>query len=381
MKVAILHYWFVTRRGGEKVVESILKIFPDADIYTLFYDINTYGDHLGNNKVYTSKLNRSPFLRKHYQKLFPLYPFGVRSLELKDNYDLIISSESGPIKGLKIPANVPHICYIHSPMRYCWGFTKDYLNSLPKLTRPLAAFFFERLRKWDEETIDNVTHFIANSENVAKRVNKYYKRDAFVIPPPIELQLFEHKIIRSKSPQYYLSFGAITPYKRIDLLVDLFNKNGKELIIIGNGSEKERLERQAKSNIKFLGSLNWDEIEEVFKNTKALLFPGEEDFGMIPLEVMAYGIPVLAYGKGGALETVVENRENIKKSSGLFFEHQSIESIENCVERFEQNEHLFDSEWIKNHSRKFGEDIFLNNFKNKLRELVPHIDLVEPKQL
>ena len=187
--------------------------------------------------------------------------------------------------------------------------------------------------------------------------------------------MFDNKVSRNNSPKYYLSFGAITPYKKIDLLVDVFNKNGKELIIIGDGSEKEALEKNSQPNIKFYGNLEWEGIEEIFKDTKALLFPGEEDFGMIPLEVMAYGIPVLAYGKGGALETVVENKEIINQSSGMFFENQSIESIENCIQNFEKKEHLFDSEWIKNHSRKFGEDVFLEKFKNKLAELLPQYKL------
>jgi len=373
MKVAILHYWFITRRGGEKVVESILKIFPEADIYTLFYDKDIYGCHLKNNKVHTSKLNKNSLLKKHYQKIFPLYPLGVSSLELQDDYDLIISSESGPIKGVKIPNNIPHICYIHSPMRYCWGFTNDYLRSLPKIARPIASFFFEQLRKWDKKTVDNVTHYIANSENVAKRVKKYYNRRAHVVHPPIELQLFSNNVVKNKSPETYLSFGAITPYKRIDLLVDLFNKNGKNLVVVGNGSEKEKLEKRAKANIKFLGSLEWEELENIFKNTKALLFPGEEDFGMIPLEVMAYGIPVLAYGKGGALETVVENEENINESSGMFFGEQSEESIEECIKRFENNSHLFDFNWIQNHARQFGEDIFIDKLNSKIKELVPEI--------
>lgn len=370
MKVAIVHYWFVTRRGGEKVVESILKIFPDADIYTLFYDETTYGDHLKNNKVYTSKLNRSSFLRKHYQKIFPLYPYGIKSLKLQDDYDLIISSESGPAKGIDIPKETPHLCYIHSPMRYCWGFTQDYLNSLPKIVSPFVNYLFYRLRKWDETTINNVTHYIANSGNVANRVEKFYNKKASVIHPPIALELFEHRIKRSENPKHYLSFGAITPYKRIDLLVNVFNNNGKDLIIIGDGSERKKLEKKANSNIKFLGVLEWNEIEEVFKDTKALLFPGEEDFGMIPLEVMAYGIPVLAYGKGGALETVVENKKVINKSSGFFFNEQTENSLNSCIQEFEEKVHLFDEKWIINHARKYGEDVFLNNFKNAVNKIV-----------
>lgn len=362
MKVAILHYWFLTRRGGEKVVESILKIFPNADIYTIFYDEKKYGNYISNHKIYTSKLNNK-FFRKHYQKLFPLYPFAVKSLKLKQKYDLIISSESGPIKGVQMPKSTPHICYIHTPMRYCWSFKDEYLKTIPIPLRPIVSYFFEKLRKWDETTVDNVTVFVANSKNVADRVKRFYNRESEVIHPPISLDFFRKHFVRSKEPEFYLSFGAITPYKKIDLLVDLFNRNEKKLIIIGDGSEKEKLEKIAKSNITFLGSLKWNEIEEILRNTKALLFPGEEDFGMIPLEVMAHGIPVLAYNKGGALETVVENKIFVNKSSGIFFKEQTIESLSSCIESFEKVKNQFDKDWIINHARKFGEDYFLMEFK------------------
>lgn len=366
MKVAIVHYWLVTRRGGEKVLETILKIFPDADIYTLFLDREVYGANLPKNKIYTSILN-VPILRKHYQKIFPIYPLGIKSLRLKDEYDLVISSESGPAKGIKIPDNIPHICYIHSPMRYCWGFTDDYLRSIPSLMRPIANYFFMKLRNWDKTTIDNVTHYIANSNNVANRVRMFYNREASVIYPPIDLSLFDRPLKKDCTRDSYLSFGAITPYKRIDLLVDTFNRNGKKLIIIGDGSEKEKLEKKANDNISFLGALNWEQIEKNLDRTKALLFPGEEDFGMIPLEVMAYGIPVIAFKKGGALETVVENKET-SKSSGLFFEEQTVQSIQASLIKFEAIEKDFDPSWIRNYARTFGEDQFIKRFKLKVKE-------------
>tara|TARA_R110000868_G_scaffold111489_1_gene301028 strand:- start:1307 stop:2440 length:1134 start_codon:yes stop_codon:yes gene_type:complete len=366
MKVAIIHYWFITRRGGEKVVESILKLFPEADIYTLFYDKEIYGNYIENHEITTSILN-SKFFKKRYQKIFPLYPIGIKTLKLKKNYDLIISSESGPAKGIRIPNNCPHICYIHSPMRYCWGFTQDYLNSMPKLIRPIASFFFKLLRNWDKTTINNVTYYIANSYNVKDRVNKYYNRDSAVIHPPIDLKLFEHELVNAKK-DVYLSFGAITPYKRIDLLVDTFNQNGKKLIIIGDGSEKNKLQLKAKKNIQFLGVLKWEEIETVFTRTRALIFPGEEDFGMIPLEIMAYGIPVLAFKKGGALETVIVDEKSTAKSTGLFFEFQNTESIQKCIDEFEIVEKKFDPNWIKNHARNFNENIFLEKFKLFLKE-------------
>lgn len=367
MKVAIVHYWLITRRGGEKVVESILKIFPEADIYTLFLDRDTYGAKLPNNMIYTSVLNNRYF-RKHYQKLFPLYPIGVRSLKLQDDYDLIISSESGPAKGIAIPNSIPHMCYIHSPMRYCWGFTDDYLRSMPKIMAPIARFFFNRLRNWDKKTVGNVTHYVANSENVAKRVRKYYTRDAKVIYPPIDNLLFDRPLKTNVARDVFLSFGAVTPYKRIDLLVETFNRNGEKLIVIGEGSERERLMKKANANIKFFGSLDWSRIEEYLDRSRALIFPGEEDFGMIPLEVMSYGIPVLAYGKGGALETVVE-AETISKSSGMFFHNQEIDDIQECLENFKRVEHMFDPDWIREHARTFSEDFFLSKFKAEVQSI------------
>lgn len=369
MKVAIIHYWFITRRGGEKVVESILKLFPDADIYTLFYDEDKYGNYLEGHKIYTSKYN-IPFLRKHYQKIFPLYPRAIKSLELQEEYDLIISSESGPAKGIAIANKAKHICYIHSPMRYCWGFTEDYLNSMNSILRPLAKYFFKKLKEWDKTTINNVDLYVANSINVANRVEKFYNRKAEVVYPPIESKLFEKPLVLREEKCYYLSFGALTPYKRIDLLVDCFNNNGKKLIIIGNGSEKEKLQKKAKSNIEFKGFLEEIELKEYIENSKALLFPGEEDFGMIPLEVMSYGIPVIAFNKGGALETVLENKDDYSKSSGIFFKKQETESIEDAINYFENIEKDFNPIWIRNHAKKFEESNFLRHFNVEVNKML-----------
>ena len=361
MKVAIIHYWFITRRGGEKVVESILKLFPDADIYTLFYDKDKYGGYLEKHKIYTSKYN-SPFFRKHYQKLFPFYPKFLDSLQLKKNYDLIISSESGPAKGIKIQNNAKHICYIHSPMRYCWGFTNEYLKTINPIFRPIAKHFFEKLKKWDLTTVNNVDFYIANSNNVANRVEKFYNRDSEVIYPPIDSKKFNEPLKENKK-KHFLSFGAITPYKRIDLLIDCFNKNGEKLLIIGEGSEKEKLMKKAKKNIIFLGFVNDDDLDFYISNSKALLFPGEEDFGIIPLEVMTKGIPVIAYNKGGALETVLQS-EKTKNSTGVFFEKQNSLSIQKAIDKFKKIEGDFDSTFIRRHAKKFEENIFLSRFEN-----------------
>ena len=369
MKVAVIHYWFISRRGGEKVVESILKLYPNADIYTLFYDKDKYGDHLKGRNVYTSKYN-TPFFRKYYQKIFPFYPSAVKSIKLRENYDLIISSESGPAKGVKINNNAKHICYIHSPMRYCWGFTKEYLSSMNPILRPFANFFFKKLKNWDKTTISNVDLYIANSINVAKRVKKYYNREAKVVYPPIESNLFEKPLNNKIEKEFFLSFGAITPYKKVDLLVNCFNKNGERLIVIGNGSEKDKLEKKANKNIEFKGFLDAAELEYYIQRSKALVFPGEEDFGMIPLEVMSYGIPVIAFNKGGALETVIEKKEKIEQSSGIFFEKQNIYSLQLALDFFKDREKDFNPEWIRNHAKNFKEDNFLQQFNVHIKKIL-----------
>lgn len=368
LNVAIVHYWLVSWRGGEKVIQSMLELFPKADIYTLFYDSEICGKHLDGHRVYSSNLNY-PFLRGQYQKLFPFYPAGIRSLKLKKKYDLIISSESGPAKGISNPDKIPHLCYVHSPMRYCWGFRDQYLKSMPRWSRNIADRAFENLRKWDETTINNVDHYIANSKNVARRINKYYKREADVCYPPIALDLFDEALER-KDKKHYLSFGAITPYKNIELLIDTFNLNGQPLVVIGEGSERKKLEQRAKKNIHFLGRQPWPDVISLIKQSRALLFPGEEDFGMIPLEVMSQGVPVLAYKKGGALETVVENIESPQCSSGLFFDALDVKCLENALKTFEAIESKFDPSWIRSHARKFGEDNFQTNFTRQVLDFI-----------
>ncbi len=368
LNIALVHYWLVTWRGGEKVIESLLKLFPKADIYTLFYDKKTCGPYLSNHRIYSSCLNL-PGLKKHYQKLFPLYPLGIKSLRLKQKYDLIISSESGPAKGIANPNSIPHLCYIHSPMRYCWGGTEAYLNTLPGWSREMAAREFRRLQQWDLTTINNVDLYVANSNNVANRVKKYYNKSARVCFPPISEDLFRNKPQR-KPGEFYLSFGALTPYKNVQLLVDTFNQLDEKLVVIGDGSEKQKLEQKAGKNIEFLGSLPTEQIIDFIQRSKALLFPGEEDFGMIPLEVMSQGVPVIAYQKGGALETVVENRVDISKSSGIFFKDDTVDCLIKAIEYFKDIESEFDTEWIYNHARSFGENRFQKEMTDHILDLL-----------
>jgi len=368
LKVAFIHYWLVTWRGGEKVIHSMMKLFPKSDVYTLFYDPSACQPFLEGKTVYSSRLD-TPFLRKHYQKIFPLYPLGIKSLQLNGQYDLIISSESGPAKGIGNPDRIPHLCYVHTPMRYCWGFSRTYIDSMPKFARGIARWRFRKLREWDATTVNNVDFYVANSKNVVNRINKYYNKEAKVCYPPISLDLFENELVESKR-EHYLSLGALTPYKNIGLLIETFNKNGKKLIVVGTGSEKAKLERLAKHNIKFMGSLPLKKVIKHIRHSKALVFPGEEDFGMVPLEVMSQGTPVIAYKKGGALETVVEDRSRPEISTGVFFEQSTSESLTEALDYFEANAHQFDRERIREHARKFGEDRFHRTISGYILELL-----------
>ena len=368
LRVAIVHYWFVSWRGGEKVIESILKLFPQADIYTLFYNEAKCESRLSKKTINSSCLDY-PFIRRYYQKLFPFYPLRINSLRLKQNYDLIISSESGPAKGIQNPKGIPHLCYVHTPMRYCWGFVDSYLDSIPAWMRKLAEWRFRKLGEWDLTTVDNVDQYIANSKNVADRVKKYYGKEAGICYPPIALELFERDL-KESTGHHYLSFGALTPYKNIRLLIETFNRLNKKLIVIGDGGEKKKLERMANSNIRFTGHLPLSEVLTHIQHARALLFPGEEDFGMIPLEVMSQGIPVIALKKGGALETVCENRKHPEESSGIFFDSPTVECLTEAIERFESIEKHFNRKWIRNHARNFGEDYFLKNMTARILDLL-----------
>jgi glycosyltransferase involved in cell wall biosynthesis len=368
LDVAFVHYWLVTWRGGEKVLAAMLKLFPRADVYTLFYDQTTCGPHLQGHCVYPSRLNL-PLVKKHYQKLFPLYPLGIKSLRLKKKYDMLISSESGPAKGVHNPSHIPHLCYIHTPMRYCWGYTASYLDSLPGWLRSLAERQFKRLQQWDLTTVNKVDRYVANSYNVADRVKRFYGKEALTCYPPIALDLFDTKLA-TEPRDCFLSFGALVPYKNIKLLIETFSKLDDRLVVIGDGSERTKLEQMATANIEFHGNLSTDRILSFIRRSKALLFPGEEDFGMIPLEVMSQGIPVIAYKKGGALESVVENGTDRSQSSGIFFEQATVESLTDAINRFKAMESKFDPEWIRKHARSFGEDRFQQEMTGHILDLL-----------
>ncbi|MFP8967016.1 glycosyltransferase family 4 protein [Pokkaliibacter sp. CJK22405] len=353
MKVAIIHYWLINLRGGEKVLESLCETFPQADIYTHVYNPDAFSQSIiSKHKVTTTFINKLPRAQKAYQSYLPLMPMALEELDL-NGYDLIISCESGPAKGIIPPPGVPHICYCHSPMRYAWDMYPQYKAKAGRLKRWLMPPLMHYLRRWDQQTSTQVSHFVANSHFIASRIQTYYRRDAEVIHPPVSFEEFE---LAESHQGYYLLLGQLVRYKRADIAVEAFNKTGKRLIVVGEGEQFDELKAIAGPSVELRGRLPFSEIKSLLAGCKALVFPGVEDFGIVPLEAMACGKPVIAYGKGGALETVQHG------VTGLLFDEQNEQSLNNAINQFETDYAQFDCHTIRQHASGFGKDVFKRRF-------------------
>jgi len=363
LKIAVVHDWLTGMRGGEKVLEIIFEIFPDADLFTLLYNKGSVSPLIADRNIYTSFINILPFKASKYRHYLPLFPTAIELFDFKE-YDLIISTSHCVAKGVRTPPNTLHVSYVHSPMRYVWDMYEDYFgrdktNFLQRMIIPLFANY---LRMWDVTSSNRVDFFIANSKHVANRINKYYRREAEVIHPPVNTESFKKSNV---SEDFYLVLSALVPYKKVDLAVDAFNQNGKFLIVVGDGPEKSKLTKLAKNNIKFVSGIDGDQLNEYYSKCKALIFPGEEDFGIVPVEAQSCGKPVIAFARGGALETVIGyDGNNEKKCSGFFFNNQTSESLIETIEKFEKLE--WDTEFINNHAQKFNR----NRFKDEISKFI-----------
>lgn len=357
MRVAIVHYWFISWRGGEKVIEALVKLFPDADLYTHVVDKAALAaSPLANKDVRTTFIQRLPFASKLYQKYLPLMPIALEQLDLS-GYDLVISSESGPAKGVIVPPGTAHVCYCHTPMRYVWDMYHDYLATAGWFTRVMMRPLIHYLRLWDRLSADRVDHFVANSHFVAARIQKFYRRDATVIHPPIESTEFS---LSSTHDGFYLMVGALVRYKKADIAVRAFNRSGLPLVVIGDGELFNELKSIAAPNVTILGRQSRAVILDHYQRCRALLFPGIEDFGIVPLEAMATGKPVIAYAKGGALETVVD------RVTGLHFHEQTEDALLASVAALERGEVTFDPAAIREHAASFD----IQHFNAKLLQLL-----------
>lgn len=352
LRVALVHYWLVTMRGGEKVLEALCEMFPNADIFTHVYDPEAVSPTIRKHKVTTTFISRLPNPRRHYKSYLPLMPLALEELDLR-GYDLIISSESGPAKGVVPMGDAVHVCYCHSPMRYVWNMYHDYGERSGKLKRFLMRPFGHYIRNWDAVSAQRVDGFVANSNNVRRRIQRYYHRAAPVVFPPVAVDDFS-PVPALERGDYYLMVGELVPYKRPDLVIEAFQRSGRKLVVIGGGELLETVRAHAGPGITILGNQPFHVLRHHYARCRALVFPGEEDFGIVPVEAMASGRPVLAYRRGGALETVVEC------VTGLFFDDPSVEAILDGVERMEAalEAGVFDSATIVDHALRFSPQQF-----------------------
>ncbi len=367
MKVAIVHDWLVTYGGAERVVEEFLKIYPDADIFTLVYDKKKMGKIFPPEKVHTSFVQKIPCATKLYIKLLSLMPKAFESFDLT-GYDLVIASSSSCAKGVITSPATPYIAYIHSPMRYAWDLYFDYFKRSGLITRFFMKRQMPKIRQWDFISSQRIDTLVANSAYIARRIKKFWNRDAKVIFPPVDTERISPNGLPPED--FYVVFSRFVPYKRIDLAISACGKTGRKLVVIGGGKlEKDLKSLAAKyshdAKITFTGRISDGEVKDYLQKCRALIFCAEEDFGIIPVEAQAAGRPVIAFGKGGALETVQDGK------TGVFFSEQTDESLVEALDRFEKLEAdgTFKSEAISAWAKKFSAERFRIEFKNAVDEI------------
>ncbi|HLG61338.1 MAG TPA: glycosyltransferase [Ktedonosporobacter sp.] len=344
MKVALVHDYLNQMGGAERVVMAFHEIFPDAPVYTSIYDPARVDPAFQKMDIRTTFMQKFPLVTKHHQPYLPFYPFAMESIDLR-GYDLVLSSSSAFGKGVITRPETLHICYCHTPMRWCWNYN-EYVEreQLGKVARTILPFVISGLRIWDQTSSMRVDHFIANSPAIADRIQKYYRREAVVIPPPVEASRF-HFDPTTEPEDYFLVLGRLIPYKRVDLAIEACNRLRLPLVVIGKGRDLERLKKLAGPTIRFLGGLSDAEVCHYYAHCRAFLFPGDEDFGITPLEAQASGRPVIAYGSGGALASVIDG------VTGTFFREQTVDSLVEVLTSFD--EHKFDPDVIRNHALEF----------------------------
>ncbi len=371
-RVAIVHDWLTGMRGGERCLEALCDLFPRADIFTLLHVKGSVSKTIEERRIQTSAIQTLPFAASRYRYYLPLFPWAIEQLKL-DGYDLILSSSHCVAKGVKPRSQALHIAYLYTPMRYIWDMQEEYVGQgrMGPLSRIILRAMTPRLRRWDVTVSARVEHFVAISHHVADRIRRRYGREAQVIYPPVETGRFH---IADRTDDYYLVAGAMAPYKRIDLAIEAFNHLRRRLVIVGEGQESRRLRRLAGPTIEFVGWRPDSEVADLLSRCRALVFPGEEDFGILPVEAMACGKPVIAHGKGGVTETVIplnsfefrvsslESRASANPKpetpTGVFFYEQTVEALIQAVDLFERSADRFDPEALRAHALTFDRSIF-----------------------
>lgn len=346
MKVAIVCDWLTVVGGAEKVLFALHEIYPGAPIFTTVYNKKKF-PKLQDAKVITSFLQYFPFARSKYPYFLPLMPKAVESFNLSD-FDLVISSSHSCAKGVKTTKKTLHICYCHTPTRYLWQPQVD-----QRASGPIKSIFLNYLKNWDKAAADKVDYFLANSVNVQKQILKYYDRESVVLYPPVDTQFFKFNP-DIKRENFFLFVSRLIPYKRADLAIEAFGKLKLPLKIVGKGPQMPNLRKIAKDNIEFLGHVSDEKLKNLYQTARALIFPAEEDFGIVPVEAQSTGCPVIAYKKAGTLESISEGK------TGLFFEKQEVKSLIGAVKKFESTN--FNPQNCRRNALRFSKDVFKRNF-------------------
>lgn len=375
MRVAIVHEWLVFKAGSESVVEQILEVFPGADVYSIVNYLDDAGKaSFKTDKFHTSFIQKLPLSRKKYRAYLPLMPLAVEQYDLS-SYDLIISSSHAVAKGVLTGPDQLHISYVHSPIRYAWDLQHSYLKEAG-LTKGIKSFFarliLHYIRMWDYRTSHGVNYFIANSRFIGRRIHKVYGRESTVIYPPVHLDAFQ---LRKDKEDFYLTVSRFVPYKKIPMIVEAFAQMpDKKLVVIGDGPEVDAVRAAAAPNITLMGHQPREVLIDYMQRARAFVFAAEEDFGIVPVEAQGCGTPVIAYGKGGVTETVIDGK------TGILFREQTVESLIDGVERFEQSLASFDPEVIRKNAERFDAEVFRKNFKEFVhRAIIKHQAEVQGK--
>lgn len=347
-RVAIVHYWLVAMRGGERVLERLLRLFPQADIFTHVHVPGKTSALINSRPIKTSFIQSLPFAERFYQYYLPLMPMALEQLDLR-GYDLVISSESGPAKGVITDPGALHLCYCHSPMRYLWDHYQVYKAQANPLARLAMPFLYHSLRQWDTTSSARIDKVVANSSFIRQRIRKAWGRDATVIHPPVDVDEFA---IAPVVGDQYLWVGQMVPYKRPDLAVEAFNRTGRPLLMVGDGPMRRKLESIARPNITIVPRLDFTALKQAYATARALVFTAEEDFGIIPVEVLASGRPVLGYGKGGITDTVDPGR------TGIFFAQQDADALVRGIEEMDDWLPGFEPEEAVLRAQRFRPELF-----------------------
>ena len=371
LRVALVHDWLLQLRGGEKVFDQLAGLFPDADIYTLIHRPNATTAAIEQHRVFSSWVSDLPWVRSYYRKLavfYPLYPRTSEGIKLRD-YDLVVSSSHSYAKGVTVQAGTPHICYCHTPIRYVWGPRRSYFKS--SFANRIAEPAMRYLAAWDIRTSspNRVTSIVCNSEHVRRRVKSAWNRDSTVVHPGIDISRFG-KISRNPK-DFFLLVTAFAPYKRDDIAIEAFRKNGLRLVVVGDGEKRHKLERNLPGNVEFVGKVSDDQLDRLLGSCRALIHPQEEDFGMTAVEAQAAGVPVIAFGEGGATETVVPMQgDKAEEATGIFFREQTPDALASAIARFQEVEGRFVEHVIRGHAAKFSLEAFRTGFAEAVNSVL-----------